>query len=158
FESVYKMPTILQAERERYEYSIIPQLKARYPRLRDGDCVRLSEYSVSEQGPEEDKHLHLTLGRMTWYDYVFANQRFGDPELAKMLPTQFDVRDFIDFERIIEREDVRASSLSNILPVYVTATTVDGYVMYSQRSKYGVGAEGGMLISAVSENLNPAED
>lgn len=33
----------------------------------------------------EHKHLHLTLAKITRFDYVVANQRFGDPEMATFL-------------------------------------------------------------------------
>ncbi len=158
FESPYEMPSVLSVERALHQERIVSLWKAKYPALHPGDCIGLASYSTSVHDSQERKHLHATLRRLTWYDYMFSNQRLGDGELMKLFPNELDVSQFIDFPRLVEHNDLSASQLSNIVPLYVTATTTDGYLVYSRRSIYGVSSEGGLLISAVSENINPEVD
>jgi hypothetical protein len=47
--------------------------------------------------------------------------------------------------------------LSNLLTTYLTATTADGFLVYSERSGR-VSSHRHLLISAVSENLHPEKD
>jgi hypothetical protein len=154
---VYAVPDSLQlggaaliATIEQYARSV------GYP-LFDGPCIRLVDYRASPRDSSESKHLELTLGKITWYDYVLANQRFGDPELARLVANDCRVTDFIDFDELARERSLRSSSLSNILPTYVTATTADGFLVYSQRTGR-VASYRHFLMSAVSEKLHPEKD
>lgn len=131
-ESYYTMPSVLLEDRVQNERRVIALWASRYPELNNGDCVRLADYHRSMEDPEDKKYLTLHIARMKWFDYMFANQRFGDAEFARLFSTTFDVSEFVDFARLAEpeRTDVTASQLSNIVPVYVSATTIDGYLMY----------------------------
>jgi hypothetical protein len=125
--------------------------------LWNGDCVRLIDHRASPRDNTEAKHLELTLGPLKWYDYMVANQTFGDNSLRHFTEGKFSVNEFIDFERLILDRSIKSCVLSNILTTYLTITTTDGYVCYSERSGR-VGAHPRLLISAVSENIHPEND
>lgn len=123
----------------------------------DGPCVRLVDYHAAPRDSEERKYLRLTLGRMTWYDYILANQRFGDLDMTRLLNDDQKVTNFVDFDTLVRERAVSSSQLSNILTAYLTATTSDGFLVYSQRGRH-VASHKNLRMSAVSENLHPQQD
>ena len=147
----YSVPTPLARARAR----LLENITDGYPF--DGPCVRLVDYRSAPRDSGEGKYLRLTLGKMTWYDYILANQRFGDPEMARLLNDNYNVSDFVDFNSLVRERTVSSSQLSNILTAYLTSTTADGYLVYSQRSRQ-VASHKNLKISAVSENLHPQKD
>jgi hypothetical protein len=152
----YEMPPALLEERHVHGERVIKEWEAILEyKLEDKPCIGLESYKWSRR--KEKIHLDLRLTRMTWFDYVFTNQRFGEPKLAALFPTHREVGDFVIFDHLVEHRDLKASRLSHILPVYVTCSTSDGYVLYSKRS-HDVGSDQDLLISAVSENIDIVDD
>jgi hypothetical protein len=94
---------------------------------------------------------------MTWFDYVLANQRFGDSEVGHLFNRKADVNDYINFDSLCNQRSLDDCQLSNILTNYVTAITSDGFLLYSQRTEK-VASHKNMLISAVSENFHVEHD
>jgi hypothetical protein len=123
----------------------------------DGPCVRLINYRARPHNLTERKYLELHIGQIGWYDYVLANQRFGDPEVAGFYGESQEVSQFVEFAKLRDTRDVRTCSLSNILTAYVSITTKDGYLIFAQRSEQAA-SHRSLLISAVSENLHPVKD
>ena len=153
----YEVPARLQLERKKLLEAAKRKAREAGTDIWDGPCVRLCSYLASPVDESEQTHLQLTLGKITWFDYVVANQRFGDDDISKVLSKTYSVREFVDFERLVNKHDVSASQLSNILTPYLTATTSDGFLMWSKRSGF-VGSHPHLSISATSENVHREKD
>ncbi len=155
--SDYSVPQALQVDRARLIQDVQQKIGelGEYPY--DGPCVRLTECHALPQDSSEEKHLHLTLGPLKWFDFVMTNQRFGDPEVTKLFTDNRSVAEFVNFDALAQERDVGSSQLSNILTIFLTATTADGFLIYSQRSGR-VATQRHSLTSAVSENLHPVKD
>jgi hypothetical protein len=152
----YSVPPLLQQDRRQVFKALEKErLERKFP-LFDGPCVRLASCDASPRDASEDKHLELVLGRMTWYDYVLANQRFNDPLIIPP-PIGCNIADFVNLDALARTGELRFSKLSNILNTYLTLTTSDGFIVYSQRGGR-VACYQNLFISAVSENLHPDKD
>lgn len=153
----YLVPKELQLDRAEIIETAETRAKALDYALFNGACVRLAKYRASPRDPSEEKHLELTLGKTTWYDFIVANQRFNDPGTMQPLRPDLRITDFIDFETLSRERTVGSSQLTNILTVYVTATTSDGFLVYSKRTGR-VASHQHQLMCAVSENIHPTKD
>lgn len=156
-ETPYVIPGPLSKDRETIIRRFEEHAELNNYDFYDGPCVRLIHYTDGAHDASEDKHLKLKLGPITWYDYVLANQRFGDPGAAGFYTTQEDVTNFVDFALLLKKRCVSASLLSNILTAYVSVTTVDGHIVYTQRSDL-ISTHREFLMSAVSENIHPQKE
>ncbi len=148
----YFPPEALAKDRQSF-FDSVTQIR----NIWNGDCLRLINYRASPKDNSELKHLHLSLGPIKWKDYVTTNQRLSDPELKILRKENLQIENFIDHQRLTDEYDVEASRLSNILTIYLTATTSDGFLIYSERLG-NVGAHRKMKMCAVSENLHPYKD
>jgi DNA-binding CsgD family transcriptional regulator len=163
----YELPEDLAIHKER----IVKRLSAEAERNNgvffDGSATRIIRGQLSDEprtrslrgwfsptGPDERKHLFLTLGRVGWYDYSVVNYRFG--QNARYLE-QALIADYLDLDRIAESAALDASRLTNITGTATTIITGDGHLLYSLRSER-VSAAQHALTSAVAENIHWDKD
>lgn len=150
----FELPDEFLAER----MEVIRRLKERADKqgamFFDGPNTRLIDYRVSPRNSTEQKHLEMHLGPISWYDYSVCKWHLKQKIEHRTLD---EFQKFVDLEDIINSRSIKSNKIGNILCTATTIVTLDGFVLYSERSSQ-VSTEPSRLTSAIAENIHQEFD
>jgi len=121
----------------------------------DGPNTRLVDYTSTPVDNSEQKHLHLVLGPVGWYDYSVTHW-YLDHLLAPPLD-RGRLRKYVDLDDVAESGSIRTNAFTNILCTATTLVTADGFITYSKRSDR-VSSQTKKYTSCIAENIHQEKD
>jgi len=112
--------------------------------------TRLVDYNVHVVPHTERKQLHLTLGPLYWEEY--AVPRWLTDQMSPA-----DITNYVNLEQVAATGRISSSKLHNIFDTATTLATIDGYLLYSRRSRRVSVAEDS-FTSCIAENISAEKD